>query len=108
MSEMPDLSKIIGLIMENPELISKIQGLAKSDEEKTAQPAKKEELALENSEAAVSASGAANTEAPTGLGAREKRNRLLYAMKPYLSSERAKAIDSMMSVADIIDMIKTR
>lgn len=106
MSEMPDLSKIIGLIMENPELISKIQGLAKGDD--APQPAEKEEVALENSEAAVSASAAANIDLPAGLGAREKRNRLLYAMKPYLSSERAKAIDSMMSVADIIDMIKTR
>ena len=107
MSEMPDLSKIIGLIMENPELISKIQGLAKSEEDKTAPVAmEKEEVASEKSE--PTAAVAANTDAKAQLGAREKRNRLLYAMKPYLSSERAKAIDSMMSIADIVDMIKTR
>lgn len=105
MSEMPDLSKIIGLIMENPELISKIQGLAKGDDEKTV-PMEAENVTAEKSEPVAAV--AANTNAQAQLGAREKRNRLLYAMKPYLSSERAKAIDSMMSIADIVDMIKTR
>ena len=100
MSEMPDLSKIVSLIMENPELISKIQGLAKGDEEKAEEP--KKEATVEPVAAA-----SAIPDVPRH-DAREKRNRLLYAMKPYLSSERAKAIDSMMSVADILDMIKTR
>ena len=101
MSDMPDLSKIVGLIMENPELISKIQGLAKGTE--IAQESEVKPVAEVRDEPA-----AATIENPPRLEARDRRNRLLYAMKPYLSSERAKAIDSMMSVADIIDMMKKR
>ena len=39
---------------------------------------------------------------------RNKRTQLLGALKPYLSGERAKAIDSMISVVEIIELMKTR
>lgn len=99
MSDTPDLGKIVSLIMENPDLIARIQSLAKGDEGKEAAntPEQKE---VETAPVAVSA--------PIAPDPRDKRNRLLSAMKPYLSGERAKAIDSMMSVAEILDMMKPR
>ena len=103
MSEMPDLGKIVSLIMENPELISKIQGLANGggDNNTPTPPADVQAEVAKEASTPIEVQG-------SSFGAREKRNRLLGAMKPYLSSERAKAIDSMMSVADILDMMKTR
>ena len=99
MNETPDLGKIVSLIMENPDLITKIQGLAKGEETKEAPKPQK-----------VEAEVAAPVEAsrPAAIDTKEKRNRLLCAMKPYLSSERAKALDSVMSVAEILDMMKPR
>lgn len=99
MSETPDLGKIVSLIMENPDLISRIQELAKTD-------GKNDEKPIE-AEASVAIPQAESIQPPS-INAREKRNRLLGAMKPYLSGERAKAIDSMMSVVEILDMIKPR
>lgn len=104
MSDTPDLSKIISLIMENPDLISKIQGLAKGNAaaDNTATPEKAE--APDNSEKTVET--ASIVRAP--YDGKEKRRALLSAMKPYLSNDRSKAIDSMMSVAEILDLMKSR
>ena len=99
MSETPDLGKIVSLIMENPDLIARIQGLAKGEETK-------EEPKPKKAEAEVTAPAEASR--PATIDTKEKRNRLLSAMKPYLSSERSKAIDSVMSMVEILDMMKPR
>ena len=99
MSETPDLGKIVSLIMENPDLIARIQGLAKGEETK-------EEPKPKKAEAEVTAP--AEVSRPATIDTKEKRNRLLSAMKPYLSSERSKAIDSVMSMVEILDMMKPR
>ena len=39
---------------------------------------------------------------------RSNRSQLLCAFKPYVSGERAKAIDSMLAIADILDMMRAR
>lgn len=110
MADTPDLSKIVGLIMENPDLIARIQGLAKGETTASADDVKE----------TAHASGGVNTEASATIeektvatstdyyGPRERRSKLLYAMKPYLSTERAKAIDSMLSVAEILDMMRSK
>ena len=91
-----DLSRIVGLIMENPKLISEISELVREKgqaEEKRVTP---EEVATVTN--------------PTPLpepAPRERRAALLCALKPYVSEGRAKAIDSMMSIADILDMMRT-
>ena len=100
MSDTPDLGKIVSLIMENPDLIARIQSLAKGDEGK--------EAANTTEQKEVEAVAPVAVSAPIAPDPRDKRNRLLSAMKPYLSGERAKAIDSMMSVAEILDMMKPR
>ncbi len=106
MSDTPDLGKIVSLIMENPDLIARIQGLAKGEAK---EPEGSADTAAESVSSAPSAvETVAAVEASRPIDTREKRNRLLSAMKPYLSGERARAIDSMMSVAEILDMMKPR
>ena len=100
-----DLGRIVGLIMENPQIIEQISALAKKngEPEQTATPPEPEatpKLAKVNS-------AIESEEIPAPAGKYE-RAKLLTALKPYVSSERAKAIDSMISLADIIDMMKLR
>ena len=99
-----DIGRVISLIMENPALIEQISNLAKGTGGTTSTEA------VENSSATAEAP-TSSTPAPTYSPARDTRNnraRLLGAFKPYVSEERAKAIDSMISIADILDMMKAR
>lgn len=92
-----DLSKIINLIMENPSLVEQIRNLAsESEQESTAAVQKAEE------EVKVAASaytdGADTYKNPQS----SRRNELLRAVRPYVSEQRGKAIESMITIADII------
>ena len=98
----PDLSRIINIIMENPRLIEEIAALAKSGEQSSEPVAEKEAVAEAPRVEAV----AAPTVQRTAVAGR--RGELLGALKPYLSTERAKAIDSMMTIAGILDAMKAR
>ena len=102
MSSTPDIGRIIQLIMENPNLVDEISRLAKTDSTEAAKVEIKEEekapLPIPQKESSSSSE----------LPKKQKRTELLGALKPYLSGERAKAIDSMLSVVEIIDMMKTR
>ena len=107
MSNTPDLSKIVQLIMENPQLIEAISGLAAGEKTKS------EEAVVEPNEKSspepeVKPSAVTTLSENSSASAKARRAQLLGALKPYVSDERAKAIDSMMSIADIVDMIKTR
>ncbi len=92
-----DLSKIVSLIMENPKLIEEIKSLA---EEKTAS----EPAAAETAAEPAKEPEAVETFAPQKI----RRRDLLCALKPYVSEERSRAIDSMLSISDILDMMKAR
>lgn len=94
-----DLSKIIGLIMENPELIEKIKEL----NTKTEVTESKKEVSEEKKEIISEAV----TAAPES-DKRHRRKELLHALKAYVSDERGRAIESMLSIADILDLMKTR
>ena len=91
----PDLSKIVSMIMERPELVAEIAALGK-DEAKASEPEKREAVPAE--EIAV----------PTYKSETDKRTRLLYALKPYLSESRAKAIDSMLTFGEVFDMMRSK
>lgn len=93
-----DLSKIVGLIMENPSLIAEIKALAEGGEKEVEKPS--EVKAAEPAVEAVSLSGAPP--------ARSKRRELLSALKPYLSEERCKAVDQMISLGEILDMMRNK
>ena len=97
MADMPDLSRIVGMIMENPGLVNEIAAMAKNAE---AAPEAPEEPKPQ----AAPTPRAEGTESER----RVHRSRLASAMKPYLSKERARAIDTMMSIADILDMTRGR
>ena len=103
MQDTPDLSKIIGLIMQNPSLIEQISALAKSgtasESEVSVEPDGEPETVTEPTVSAIS-------EAP--VHSRAKRKELLNAMKPYLSEGRRTAIDSMSSILDILEVMKRK
>ena len=99
-----DLSKIIGLIMENPKLIEEIKSLA--TQEKKEEP--KEIDKAEESITDESLKADAEITAPIENDSRIKRRELLSALKPYVSEGRGKAIDTMMSIVDILDMMRSR
>ena len=102
-----DISRVVSLIMENPALIEQISNLARSSASDTTDipPIKEEsEPAVENTPTPASAE-------PTYLPPQHQqtdRARLFGALKPYVSKERAKAIDSMLTIAEILDMMKAR
>ncbi len=95
-----DVGKIVGLIMENPQLIEQISALAKGSDTKLSES----EPVSETPEVQ---SVSADTYEPRRDG-RNERARLLGALKPYVSGERAKAIDSMITIADILDVMRSR
>lgn len=86
-----DLSKIVNLIMENPSLVEQISNLAKGSEDK---PPAEETIA----ESPVTAE--LKEQNPRKL----HRSQLIGAMKPYLSPERRKAVETMLSIMDILDI----
>ena len=99
-----DLSKIVNLIMENPKLIEEIRTLTekKQDEKEDSEPteATPTEERKEDSAPVINVS--------TGSVDKSRRRELLSALKPYVSKERAKAIDSMLSIADVLEIMKTK
>ena len=100
---MPDLSRIVGLIMENPALIEQISGLLKNQ---SSEQEIKTEAAEEPVASAPTAEASASATYPRDGRKRSNRGRLLGSLKPYLSEKRASAIDTMISVADILDAMK--
>ena len=94
----PDIGKIINLIMENPKLIEEISNLAKG-ETKNGDAKPTESKATPPPEDSVS------TSVPP-VRSHSRRGELLTLLKPYLSERRASAIDSMVSVADVLKLMK--
>lgn len=108
-NESLDVAKIINLIMENPKLIEEISNLAKGKDEYESSDST-EISAPQSPESEAPPPEEISTVAPPTYKAdtRGHRNMLLTAFKPYVSKERARAIDSMISIVDILDMMKTR
>ena len=108
----PDISKIISVIMQNPGLIEEIKNLSGASIEQkntelpdTAMPTESSGEISESISAPASTVPQQHTQANTK---RSNRQKLLTAFKPYVSGERSRAIDSMLSIADIIDAMKAR
>jgi len=108
MSDSVDLSRVVSLIMENPALIEQISAMVKGSSRADDKPeASAEDGASEQQESAAEAvSTAATYSAPEER--RSNRGRLLGSLKPYLSASRATAIDTMISIADVLDVMKRR
>ena len=101
----PDIAKIVNMIMENPKLIEEISNMAKADSANTEITEAESKTPTEVSE---NVSASANPSIAPGPRGTRNRSELLCALKPYVSSERAHAIDSMLSIVEILDLMKRR
>ena len=106
MGENQDISKIIGIIMENPDIIARIKTLADGGGGGNSEPSVATVAPSEPS-AASKESELSQDNVPRAES-KKRRRELLYALKPYVKNERAKAIDTMLSVIDVIDVMKER
>ena len=104
MSDTPDLGKIVNLIMQNPSLISEISALAKKDEEDGEISHQEEEDELNESQTPKEA----KTPTSARVSKSERRSKLLLAMKPYLKEERARTLDTVMTIADMLDAVRSK
>ena len=94
----PDLASLVSAIMENPSLVEQISALARSTASAPEAPA------VQDAEPTVSE----KAEKPTAPPRAKHRTQLLKPMKPYLSEGRARALDTMVMVADILEGMKGR
>ena len=97
-----DLGRVISIIMENPRLIEEISTLVNTQEK--SEPAVEETVAELKKEEVPTI---APISSAVSLG-QSNRSQLLGALKPYVSKSRAEAIDSMLTIANILDMMKAR
>ena len=100
----PDLSRIVGLIMENPKLIEEISSLVK--QESGVEPENEAEVKSQEDQTVEKAEEVSVLTTNVDNSRKKNRSELLSAFKPYVSSERAKAIDSMISIANVLDAIR--
>ena len=96
MAEGVDLGKMVSMIMENPSLMAEIGKMASGVSQEEESP-KEEALPV-----------AKEPEMVRPTGKRERRHRLMGAIREYLSEPRAKAVDTMMNLFDIIDLVGGR
>ncbi len=104
MDRSPDISKVVEIIMENPDLIERI-GMMMKEGSDGDQSEKAEALPPKDGEGEKEASAPAQGSAEAR---RHNRTRLLGAMKPYLNESRVKAIDTMIGIVDALDMMRGR
>lgn len=106
----PDLSKIVSIIMENPKLVEEIREMVSMSEKSDVSEAENAEANQQNT---VEKSSAALSEPtyqsiPHVSASASRRNELLRAMQPYVSKERSKAIESMITIADLLLAFKEK
>lgn len=104
-----DVSKIIGLIMENPDIIERIKSLSSAAESESKEASvKSEDEAVKESVVQKESTESVATYAKAQRHDKRKRSELLCALKPYLSESRSKAIDTMLNIFEVIDLMKVR
>ncbi len=93
-----DISRVISLIMENPKLIEEIKGLVEKEgaTESTEPP-------NEPQPTKVQMPISSEPQRP-----KKRRQDLLMALKPYISDERRKAVESFVTIAEILDMMREK
>lgn len=97
----PDLATMVKLIMDNPTIMEQISAMTgkRAESEQPPEPTVEERADARPSE--ISTPEPQRSEA-------SNRSRLISAMKPYLSENRARAVESMLMVADILGGMKRR
>lgn len=97
---MPDLSGMLSKVMTNPDAVAMLSSLLGNQMPKMKDEEKKEDVAEEKEVIALPAPRAKEN------STREKRRRLLLALKPFLSSERASAIDRILMITDALSLLQ--
>ena len=106
-----ELSSVISLIMENPELVAQIKKLAESRTDESSTDAKDTEIEVGKAEEPVLDSNTQTVENSASVRkthTRGKRSELLHALSPYISEGRQKALETFMTIADILDMMREK
>lgn len=101
-----DIARVVSLIMENPKLIEEISALAKKEGDGPGAEENPPKTPSEPEGESLQASTKAESPGINPNG--RNRQRLLGALKPYVSRDRAQAIDSMLSIVEILDAMKGR
>ncbi len=99
----PDLSRMVSLIMQNPDLIRQIEALARQDAEAPAEESA--EKAQQGQEASPETTDIPVAALQASAKKREKRTRLLSALRPYISEKRGKTLDTLIGMTDLFDLI---
>ncbi len=102
----PDIAKVVSLIMQNPELLESIKGMMSDADKKDSEPATDESAPVHEDASEVIKLDGGRSPTDDRDGRRKRRNTLLLALKPYVSKSRARAIDTMMTIADMLDAVK--
>ena len=100
----PDLSRIVSLIMQNPDLIRQIESLAKQNTEETSDENVQNAVPVQAEEVNVP-TVSATAQPRSGTDKREKRTQLLSALRPYVSEKRGKTIDTLLGAMDLWDLV---
>ena len=88
-----ELNKIVGMIMENPELVEKIKAMGNAAIEKEGD----------------SFAEAPNEERPpVSIPKGSKRSELLRSIEGFLSAERKKSLETMLTLADVLDSVRRK
>jgi hypothetical protein len=90
-----ELNKIVGMIMENPELVEKIKAMGNAAKE---------------SDTAVKEAAEPTVEVPAQsfTPRHSKRTEILRSLETFLSEERKKSLETMITIADILDNVKRK
>lgn len=105
-----ELGSVISLIMENPELIAEIKRLAetKSSDVENRASAPQEAVPIKASEPTLPTVNKVRVPEEKSPKDRGKRSELLHALSPYISESRQKALETFMTIADILDMMREK
>ena len=105
-----ELGSVISLIMENPELVAQIKKLAEGKAEESAPASTDTPIENKEDEVAVAqpTSEAINSTPERKANVKGKRSELLHALSPYISEGRQKALETFMTIADILDMMREK
>ena len=102
-----DISKLVGLIMENPDIIERIRSLTeKSEDARESEPIDEEAHKDPTPIASEEDDSEPTVTAPKDAEKTKHRHELLCALKPYVSKSRAGAIDTVLGVMDVIAIMK--
>ena len=93
--------------MENPDIISRIRSLADESDNKSVSAASEPDQKDERKKQSDTGDTRESVSV-TNTYSNHRRRELLTALKPYVKSERAKAIDTMLTVIDVIGVMKER